>query len=745
MLLLLIVAAFPDVVSGTSSFFYRDFELFGYPNAYYHRLLFWRGEMPLWNPYNDCGTPFLAQWNTMTLYPGTLLYMVLPLPWSLSLFSLAHVWLAGIAMAALARRWTRNDWAAAVAGTAYALNGFSLHALMWPHLIASLAWAPLVVLWAEQGWKEGGLGLPKAVFAGTIQMLTGGVEVIVFTWLIAGLLWISHAIDQRHEIVRTGARLLAMVMLIAGLSAAQLLPFFELLRDSQRSSAFGGTDWSMPGWGWANLLVPLFHCSKSIQGVYSQEAQQWTSSYYLGIGTLAFALLALWNHRNRRVWLLGGVALIALFLAQGNQSILYPALKRILPQVGFARYPVKFVVLMIVSVPVLAAFGVSALEARTDRRGMRRQVLMLGGCLFALIICIACWAASRPVLHERIPATLWSAASRAVLLVLILAIVVALIRVTQVNEIEASTRGESPEPAHNGYTGALLRLAVVLLVALDTFTHTPRQNPTVPLAALQEPPRTATDSKANWSGRALIMPSIQRFLEHAANPDPVAHHLGHRQIMMGNLNLLQSTPKVDGFFPLMIRSMATIEGLVTASDPRLPSGLLDFLGVTQISAEDEPFAWRTRNTASRLITAGQQPIFADPIATVRGLADPGFSSRTAVFLPESARSVNAPFTRATVDIVAAKVDPHCVEAEVNAAKDTWMVVAQALHSPWRGFVDGHRVRIWPANLAFQAIRIPAGAHRVRLEYVDGAFRAGVLLSMMSLAFVGVLALFNKYI
>src|SRR5438477_5052796 len=91
-LLVLLAVAFPDVVTGRSTFFYRDFELFGYPIAHYHRLLFWHGEPPLWNPYNDFGTPFLAQWNTMTLYPGTLIYLLLPLPWSLSIFSLVHLW-----------------------------------------------------------------------------------------------------------------------------------------------------------------------------------------------------------------------------------------------------------------------------------------------------------------------------------------------------------------------------------------------------------------------------------------------------------------------------------------------------------------------------------------------------------------------------------------------------------------------------------------------------------------------------
>src|SRR5688572_1986041 len=78
----LIFIAYPQVVLGFHSFVWRDYGLFGYPLAYYHRECFWRGEIPLWNPYNNFGIPYLAQWGTLVLYPGSLIYLLLPLPWS---------------------------------------------------------------------------------------------------------------------------------------------------------------------------------------------------------------------------------------------------------------------------------------------------------------------------------------------------------------------------------------------------------------------------------------------------------------------------------------------------------------------------------------------------------------------------------------------------------------------------------------------------------------------------------------
>jgi hypothetical protein len=75
----LIFVSFPQVLLGIETFFIRDYGLFSFPNAFYQRECFWHGESPLWNPYSYCGVPFLAQWNTMPLYPVALVYLLFQL------------------------------------------------------------------------------------------------------------------------------------------------------------------------------------------------------------------------------------------------------------------------------------------------------------------------------------------------------------------------------------------------------------------------------------------------------------------------------------------------------------------------------------------------------------------------------------------------------------------------------------------------------------------------------------------
>ena len=230
--------------------------MFGYPLAYFHRQSFWRGELPLWNPFSNCGLPFLAQWNTLTLYPLSLIYLLLPLTWSLSFFCLAHMFWGRPGHVHFWRyRWTGHRWAAALAGVIFSFNGLTLNALMWPNIIAALGWLPWVVWLGQRAWREGGKPLVWAALAGALQMLAAGPEVILLTWLILFVFACGDWVRREGPRSRIPVRFGLVALLVATVCAAQLLPFLELLAHSQRDQRLQRRthDWSMPFWGWANF------------------------------------------------------------------------------------------------------------------------------------------------------------------------------------------------------------------------------------------------------------------------------------------------------------------------------------------------------------------------------------------------------------------------------------------------------------------------------------------------------------
>jgi hypothetical protein len=764
LLALLIFAAFPHVLLGVQTFVVRDYGFFAYPLAHFQRECFRHGELPLWDPYNNCGVPFLAQWNTMPLYPPSLIYLLLPLPWSLSFFCLLHLWFAGFGMFFLARRWTGlrhaevssvfdvcnarpvsahpsgneatatqagNSFAAAFAGVAFAFNGLTLNLLMWPSHIATLSWMPWVVLAVELAWREGGQKIILAAFAGALQMLAGGPEIIFLTWILLLALWVQQFIAGGNDasspaFSATGTsqprvsmfwRFPLVVTLVISLAAVQLLPFLDLAAHSQRSAGYADTRWSMPGWGWANFLVPMAFGRTWTEGVFFQNGQYWTSSYYLGISALWLALLAIWTVRERRVWLLGAVAMVALIFALGENTFVYPALRKIIPQLSLMTYPIKYVIFVALLAPLLAALALAHQQnlRSEEKSAFNKRLVLVGAILLALIAGILFWVRQFPFPTDDVHATLLNGLSRAAFLILTGALLFVL------------TRENAP---------GLRRIAPLILIFaawLDVFTHEPAQNPTVPPSVyelnLARTKLAMIPQPALGESRAMVTPAAAMDFIRFALSDPKNNYLAKRLGYCANCNLLDAVPKVDGFFSLLPReSDGLISLLYGATNANFPK-LNDFLGISQITAPDEFFHWQPRRTFLPLVTAGQKPVFLDDPGTLRALAQPDFDGGKMVFLPPEAKSLVTVTNQTAARVLSSQFKAQRADIEVEASEPSLVVVAQTWYHNWRAYVDGRPAPLLRANHAFQAIQVPAGRHYIRLAYEDMAFQFGAAVSI----------------
>jgi Bacterial membrane protein YfhO len=721
---LLIIACFPQVVFGLETFYFRDYQLFGYPLAFYHREAFWRGEIPLWNPYNDCGLPFLAQWNTLTLYPLSLFYLLFPLPWSLGVFCLGHLFLAGMGMYFLAHRWTNNRLAAAVAGAIFAFNGLTWHSLMWPNDIAALGWMPWVVLAMEGAWRKGGRTLAWGALAGAMQMLAGAPEVIALTWVMVGALWLAQFVMGEVSRVKMVSRAGVVVALVAGLAAAQLLPFFELLKHSHRDDSFGGSDWAMPATGLGNYLVPLFHCVAAHRGVYMQIGQYWTSSYYVGVGVVALGLMAAWRVREWRVWLLGGLVVLSLLLALGDHGGLYPLMKRMAPQMGFMRFPIKFVVLATFVLPLLAAHGVAWWRnlPEQDLPAEWKRLTRLSAVLVGLIVVILFCAWKFPESGDDLKMTLRNGLHSA----LFLAAMLVCLRF-----LSTKTKLRSRQ---------IIQTTLIVLFWMDVFTHVPNLSPTVPSqiyqAGLMRQYFASRDPKWNAEirlGNARVMQTLESLYKMywGGLENGMEDVFGRRVTLFNNVNLLDDIPKLDGFYSLYLREPNTVITDLYLSSNDVPH-LKDFLGIARVNPATNALEWIARDTSAPLLTAGQQVYFGDDAHVLRFLFGPSFDGRKMVCLPPEADGTVNATNHGAVNVLSTNFGTERVEAEVEGAGPGMVVVAQSYYPAWHAYVDGQPTRLWRANYAFQALEVPAGRHQVEIVYQDHSFELGGIISVLSL-------------
>jgi hypothetical protein len=713
-----LIVGFLPVVIGARSFHFFDYGVLGYPVAFHHREAFWRGEFfPLWNPLSNCGVPFLAQWGTMTLYPGALIYLLLPLPWSLGLFCVLHLFLGGLGMFFLARARWGSPFAAALAGTAFTFSGAVLAALVWPNWTVALGWMPWVVWLAEQAWREGGgRRIALAALAGAMQLMAGVPELALFTWLIVGAICAPALAGRQVAAGLALRRLAAVVALIATLSLAQLLPFLELLENSQRHAGFATDKWAMPLWGWGNLLVPLFHHFRTPQGFYFQEGQSFLVSYYPGVTVLLLAVLAVVLRRDRATGLLAGLTVLGLVLAWGERGMLYGWLRAVFPPLGIGRYTVKFVFIAAFILPLLAAGGMARLLSpeRASRTRTARPLWLGAAALLALMFIVVWLGFLQRFPYDQPVLAAWNALGRAAFLTAGAALAWFAIR--------AAT-----PPATRW-----LQFGLLALIAADGLTHKPGLNPTLPADVFRpglvefKPPRAG-------EGRVMISPGAERSLLRSEVADPRTDFTGKRLALWSNLNLLEGAPKVNGSATLQLRWQKEVQDRLYATNAAELPALMDFLGVMQVTKPGTVVEWSSRSTALPWIAIGAAPMFAEATNTLATVESPNFNARSQVFLPREARELVKAGRNEAARILRQEFGAQHIHLEVEASQPALLVIAQTFHPAWRAVVDGKPVRVWRANHAFQAIELPAGARIVEFTYSDPAFRRGAVLCLIALA------------
>lgn len=712
LLAVLVFALCPQVLTGLQTFVYRDFGYFSYPIAFHLRESFWHGEFPLWNPLSNCGIPFLAQWNTQVLYPPALFYVLLPITWALPVFCLLHLYLGGMGMFFLARRWSGNNFAAGVAGIAFAFNGLMLNSLMWPATIPGFGWMPWVMLLTGRAWCEGGRLVILAALSGALQMLSGAVEVILMTWMLLGMMGLIECFRGERPRSRILLRSAIVVALVALLSAAQLLPFLDLVARSSRQQNFDASLWPMPGTGWANFLVPLFLENRSYNGPFLQRDQYWTFSYYVGVLTVPLAIWAILRARTWRAPLLAVLTLVCLVLALGDATPIYSWMKAHVAIVGLMRFPVKFVILPVFALPLLAAFGLAKLVKNPAEKSW------WGVCAATLLLVLGLswltWNWSDNPFDA--VASALNGVQRAGILVGLVILLAFAGRSTQV------TRRR------------LLQFVVLIGLWFDVARHEPAPQ-TVNVAVYQpQLPRSWALPRFGEARAMISFEAESEFSQSIIPHKPDEDYISRRFASYKNCNLIEGFPKVDGFFPLRLRDYDLFAQLLysrAASDPA-PEPLLEFLGVKQVTAHRNIFDWTARSNPMPLITGGQLPIFDGEAPTMKYLAAPNFDPHAEVYLLREAKAEISITNATPVEVSDARFAANRIEARVSAAAPALVVVAQTFHPNWRVYVDGSPGRLLRANLAFQAFQIPAGDHEARLVYEDRAFQVGAALSLATL-------------
>ena len=274
-------------------------------------------DIPLWNSHQFSGIPFLAAGQQSTLYPFSLLYYVLPLPAAYGWFTVVQLWLAGAFMYLFLRGVSLGRFGGLLAGVVYQLSAFFVISAVFPMIIASAAWLPLVLLAVELIIQQRPAlrGRPASipwVVLGAIALgcnvLAGHVEITYYVLIIAGYYaavrliwqwWVGRK-TQTHRlawVVQRGIWLIGMIILGLGLGSIQFIPLFELAsmnyRDG-RATLDQVRGWAHPMRDVVQFLLPNFYGNPSHHSyldVFSGETiTQFTNAAGQSINTIDWGI-----------------------------------------------------------------------------------------------------------------------------------------------------------------------------------------------------------------------------------------------------------------------------------------------------------------------------------------------------------------------------------------------------------------------------------------------------------------------
>jgi len=279
----------------------------------------------------------------------------------------------------------------------------------------------------------------------------------------------------------------------------------------------------------------------------------------------------------------------------------------------------------------------------------------------------------------------------------------------------------------------LLPLMFVLAAWLDVLTHDPGENPTAAPGVFQ--PRLARDRLAMspqpelGGSRAMLAPATALELMRHALGDAKTNFLAKRMAYCADVNLLDGVPKVDGFFSLTPREFDWLLSAIytVTNGDWLP--LENFMGVSQYTSPTHELGWQARANSLPLITAGQRPVFMGDTNAIWEMAGGNFNGATVVVLPPETQPEVTVSHQTEARVVDPKFGNQTIDFGTDATAPSLAVIAQAYYHDWSAEVDGQAAPLLRANIAFQAVQVPAGAHRVHLFSRDRAFEIGAASSL----------------
>jgi hypothetical protein len=684
-----------DQVSLPQGDYSGQFLAFGAYQA--ERLL--EGEIPLWNPYNRGGHPFLADTQAAVFYPSRLVTILIShfvsSGWNyaaLQAETIAHYWLASLFMFFFARTVTRSRLGGIVSAIVFTYGGYLTgYPPLQLAILEAAVWLPVALLGIHKATEQVELSpsprfawLSLSAFALGIGLLAGHPQTSLYSaYLCLGYL-VYRGVVSKLGLIWIISALFIVIGLGFGIAAIQLLPGLEYTRLTTRA-----------GYGF-DQLANGFPFSDLIGAVLPKVLSIW-SPLYSGIVPLILAAVAVMTRaRTARFWAV--IVGLALAISFGRNTIAYALMYLSIPGFSLFRGQERAAFLIAIGIAMLAGLGTASLISGHTPTRLSRLVgqLALAACGFAALLF---------VVERAIPREETYAALRAAMFFALICI------------LAWGLFARSRLAAHSGWQATMLGLIIFDLFSVTMGT--------------------------NWQPIPVSQRDLVSDLVPPVLSDDTLYRVDGRLGLGENYGSLLGIQDIRGTSPLWL---ATLEDFYHLPEERL----YQLLSVKYVFTD-----WQQLTVPTTIIVEsndGSLPLYLhdiqnptprvwmvysvmdtpDRAQALGWLADPSFDPLHTVIL-QWQPDLNLPAAQPTDSSVSiVSYEPEHIELAVTTSTDGVLVISEMDYPGWVAFIDGNPAPILNADAGIRALALHEGTHTIILEFEPISFKIGTAITLLSL-------------
>lgn len=693
-----------------------DLMLFNYPlKAWYHELLL-AGQLPFWTNLLGNGFPIMAEGQIGIFYPFHLaLFYFLPTLLAFNLNIFLHFVMAAIFTYLLARQTLKlGHLGSILASLVYTLSGFLILHIQQLNIDLVIAYLPLNFLLVEKIYQEKRwlwAFLLSLVFG--LQILAGNIELFYYCLLFSGLFFLGLVFTSSERQVKRAAILFLFAgVLSLGLTMVQILPTLEFLKHSTRKGGVSFETSASSSWPLETLAIfinprpfniyqpdlPLISGKPPLPNIFNVYG-------YVGLLPLALAFLAILTHfRQKEVFILTIITLFAFIFSLGKVTQVFALFWEVIPGMKFFRYPVKALFLIEFGLALLSGFGLEHLLSFIRRK--KPQILTLSFWVGTAIILLslADLYFNNVSRQPTIEAKSWFETSETV----------SFLKEEQKKgyfRIRSFSLNDFDEKDATDYK---LQKEIQNLVYVDFNLIYEVPSSQALFAAFLEP-QSLLDFQSlpamvegkltlpEKMKKALLLQQVKYFL----SPFPVEDQ---------DFVLKKSVP--------FLRPVNHYTFFVSPDGTRR----------TEKIPAEAIYLYENQKTLPQFFLVPKARFIEEKEKILDYILSPEFNPDEEVVLEEPIDFGSKILSKADGEMV--KYEEQEVDLKVEQDGDGFLVLGDTYYPGWKAYLDNQPVKIYQANLAFRAISVPAGKHKVRFIFEPTYFKIGLSISLLSLLVVG---------